>query len=223
MRKLLILLVASTLLLAGCSSLFGETSTSSPTPTTSASPSPTPEASIVVPDAVGLTDADAQGLIRVANLVVQWDAGEEIFRSGNWVVVSQVPAAGASAAPASTVTLTVERPTAQTPVKEPPVEAASDVQYRVTGDGGASIITYSDITDGKFSQAQTKEAKLPWSGGFDVPRAYMFNPATVSLSAVSSATSTKISCEIVIDGKSVSTDTATGPYGIAICTGIGSL
>jgi hypothetical protein len=94
------------------------------------------------------------------------------------------------------------------------------VIYTLTGDSTDATATYSTFTDGKSAQEQATGQTLPFSktvtakGGVD---SFTFNSFT--LTGTNGATGSEITCEITVDGKSIATNTSSGPNAIVTCTG----
>jgi len=94
------------------------------------------------------------------------------------------------------------------------------VVYTVTGDSTDSSITWSTYTDGDSGSEQASGAKLPWTKEVTVKgssEGLNFNSFTVTAS--NGTTGGEIACEIKVDGKVVSTKSATGEYASATCSG----
>ncbi|GAB20195.1 hypothetical protein GOEFS_106_00930 [Gordonia effusa NBRC 100432] len=89
------------------------------------------------------------------------------------------------------------------------------VTYKVTGDGGKASITYTG-TD--TNMGQDTAASLPWEK--KVTLKGFAKLASVSASNdFDAAASTKITCEVLVDGKVKFTQTGTGPGATASCSG----
>ncbi len=98
--------------------------------------------------------------------------------------------------------------------------AEHTVVYTVTGDSTDSSITWSTYTDGESGTEQASDATLPWTKEVTVTgssEGLSFN--SFSLSAMNGETGGDITCEIAVDGKVVSTKTASGQYASATCSG----
>ncbi len=90
------------------------------------------------------------------------------------------------------------------------------VVYSVTGSGTADI-SYDSFTSGNSGSSQESGATLPWSK--IVTATGLFSAFTLTAQIQTGDT---VTCTITVDGKQVSTNTATGQYGIASCTGSAS-
>lgn len=92
------------------------------------------------------------------------------------------------------------------------------VVYEVTGDGGASTISYGTYDSGSFSSASVTDPALPWSmtqtiaGGGSA-----FDLNTLNVNAMSGANSTTISCKITVNGEVVSEETSNGAFAMVMC------
>ncbi|WP_420367267.1 DUF4190 domain-containing protein [Curtobacterium sp. L1-20] len=94
------------------------------------------------------------------------------------------------------------------------------VVYTVTGDSTDSSITWATSTDGDGGSEQASGAKLPWTKEVKVKgssKGLNFNSFTVTAS--NGTTGGEITCEIKVDGKVVSTKSASGEYASATCSG----
>lgn len=94
------------------------------------------------------------------------------------------------------------------------------VAYTVTGDSTDSSITWSTYTDGDSGSEQAAGTRLPWTKEVTVKgssEGLNFNSFT--LTASNGQTGGDITCEIKVDGKVVSTKTASGEYASATCSG----
>lgn len=87
-------------------------------------------------------------------------------------------------------------------------DAEHKVVVEVTGDGTATSITYS--TQGGSEQAT--DAALPFKKELDM-KGTLFGV----ISATNGGNGTTVTCTVTVDGKQVSTNTATGEYGSATC------
>lgn len=87
------------------------------------------------------------------------------------------------------------------------------VQYRVGGDATTADVAFS--ADGTRDVTLQKGAPLPWSKTLTV-RERSRTVYQVSVTS-SSATSTTVTCEIVVDGKRVARSRQTGPDATAAC------
>jgi len=107
---------------------------------------------------------------------------------------------------------------ANTPAS-PPVVVSDTATITISGTNvsQASTITYSIGLAGDITQANS--ATLPWKTTFKVPHDDVADShALVSAQADSGSTETRISCTIAIAGKTVVTNTSTGPYAVVNCT-----
>ncbi|WP_084638251.1 MmpS family transport accessory protein [Gordonia shandongensis] len=87
-----------------------------------------------------------------------------------------------------------------------------DVTYRVTGDGTAGSIVYSDAN---FNSAQDTEASLPWEKKVTLTGFGKVASLTASNSFDGNG---KITCEILVDGTVKNSQTANGPGASASCS-----
>ncbi|MCF8607386.1 MmpS family protein [Gordonia sp. HY442] len=87
------------------------------------------------------------------------------------------------------------------------------VTYRVTGTGSASITW----TDKDFNMAQETDASLPWEKEVVVTGFAKSASLTVTNDQTDGASS---KCEIVVDGQVKYTQTASGPFASASCSGM---
>jgi hypothetical protein len=87
------------------------------------------------------------------------------------------------------------------------------VVYSVTGPGTADI-TYDTFTSGNAGSASVSGATLPWSR--TVTGSGIFSAYSVTAQI---QTGTSVTCTITVDGRQVSTNTATGQFGVADCAG----
>lgn len=98
--------------------------------------------------------------------------------------------------------------------------AEHTVVYTVKGDSTDSSISWSTFTDGNAGSEEASGESLPWTKEVTVKgssEGLSFNSFTVTAS--NGATGGDISCEITVDGKVVSSKTASGAYASASCTG----
>lgn len=89
------------------------------------------------------------------------------------------------------------------------------VVYNVTGDSTDATVTYSTYANGQSGSEQATNQALPFSktvtgtkGGFN----------SYTLTASNGSTGASITCTITVDGKVVSTQTASGQYASATCS-----
>jgi hypothetical protein len=107
----------------------------------------------------------------------------------------------------------------QQPAGNPPATTAAPavhhVEYRITGEGGA---THASITynDGGTSISQKQGAALPWTTAFDVPTGRF---SVASLSGQNAGGAGEVTCTIIVDGQTVKTGIGSGAYAIASCSG----
>lgn len=90
-----------------------------------------------------------------------------------------------------------------------------EVTYRVTGDGGPASVTYSDAG---LNISQDTEAALPWEKNVVIDGL----GKTATLTATNdfqAASGSTITCEIVVGGEVLYTNTASGPAASASCSG----
>lgn len=98
--------------------------------------------------------------------------------------------------------------------------ATHSVVYSLTGDSTDATVTYSTFTDGKSGQEQATSQTLPFTKTIEAKgdsKSLSFNSFT--LSGSNGATGTSITCDISVDGKSISTQTSSGPYANVTCSG----
>jgi len=86
------------------------------------------------------------------------------------------------------------------------------VTYSVTGDGTADI-TYGTYANSAAGTSQATGQALPWTKTFAASG--LFNLYTVGATI---STGTTVTCSITVDGKVVSSRTATGQFANADCT-----
>lgn len=94
-------------------------------------------------------------------------------------------------------------------------ERTVEVTYRVTGDGGAASITYSDVG---MNMGQDTSAQLPWEKIVEIDGLGKFVTLTAT-NDFEAAADASITCEIVVDGEAKFSQTATGPGASAMCSG----
>jgi hypothetical protein len=105
-------------------------------------------------------------------------------------------------------------------VHDDTVKAAKSISlvYTVTGDSTDSNVTYSTYTGGTSGSEQATNASLPFTKTYTVKQGGTFDFNSFSVFASNGQTGTSITCSITLDGKIVSTHTATGPYASADCS-----
>ena len=94
------------------------------------------------------------------------------------------------------------------------------VVYSLTGDSTDATVTYSTFTDGKSGQEQATSQTLPFTKTIEAKgdkTSLSFNSFT--LSGSNGTTGTSITCDISVDGKSIATQTSSGPYSNVTCSG----
>lgn len=91
-------------------------------------------------------------------------------------------------------------------------ERVVSVLYEVSGSGSASAITY---TTQDVNVVQETDASLPWSKSVDISGLGKY----VSLTASNSGDGGEITCSVKVDGKVIITNTGSGPYASASCSG----
>jgi hypothetical protein len=91
--------------------------------------------------------------------------------------------------------------------------SSHQVEYKISGTAETAMITY--MVNG--TQSQVTE-KLPWSHSFTVKDNYQ--PMVVS--AQNQGASGDVKAEIIVDGKSFKTASASNEYGIATASGTGA-
>ena len=91
--------------------------------------------------------------------------------------------------------------------------------YKVTSKGGkvAGNVTYMTITGGKVGQEQATNAKLPWTKKVKLAGTGAFDYNGLTLVAQAGAGAKSISCQILVDGKSVAKQKSTGEYAVVTC------
>lgn len=88
------------------------------------------------------------------------------------------------------------------------------VVYTVTGSGTADI-TYFAFDNGNTGSSQVSDAQLPWTK--TVTGSGLFN--SYSVIALVGADGETVTCTLTVDGKKVSSNTASGALSSADCTG----
>ncbi|GLZ36203.1 hypothetical protein Lesp02_83900 [Lentzea sp. NBRC 105346] len=117
------------------------------------------------------------------------------------------PSDRTAAAGQATTSAQAAQPTA---AKEPAKPATRKVVYEVTGAGQALSITY--ITDGKASQQQAGNVKLPWHQELELPAGEAFQ--MVSLVVQAGDGTPEISAKVTVDGKLVKEGKSSGQYAV---------
>jgi Cell division protein len=87
------------------------------------------------------------------------------------------------------------------------------VVYEVTGEGTADIM-YSDANAGL---PQENDVSLPWTKELTVPASVLVLSLTATRADTTGQASGEITCRIVVDGKEVIKNSASGPFAIASC------
>lgn len=108
-----------------------------------------------------------------------------------------------------------------TPSKSDAAKPASthSVTYDVTGDGTkATSVTYLTFNDGSSGTSQANDTAVPFHKVVPIKGDTLFSTSLFSLVA-QSADGNTITCKITVDGKVISTNTSTGPYAVATCSG----
>lgn len=101
-----------------------------------------------------------------------------------------------------------ENKIAQTPVT---------LTYNVTGTGSDVDITYESFQNGSASSSDVNGTKLPWTKTVTTKRGGAFDFTDFTLDVTNGDNTGKVVCSISIDGKVVSTRTASGSYASATC------
>jgi hypothetical protein len=91
------------------------------------------------------------------------------------------------------------------------------VIYTVSGSGSATI-TYDAVDNGHSGETQNSDVALPWTK--TIKGSGLFNAYTVT-ATLGDAGGTA-TCTLTVDGKQVSSNTATGSFASATCTGSAS-
>lgn len=87
------------------------------------------------------------------------------------------------------------------------------IVYEVSGDAANVDVTYVTYSDAKATDAQETVATLPWSK--EVKTKGLVKEG--QLIATTGAEGGSVTCKITVDGKEVSTKTATGQFAMADC------
>jgi hypothetical protein len=89
-----------------------------------------------------------------------------------------------------------------------------EVTFLVTSSASSALVTWT--APGSFSIQQDNGAALPWSVTFSRPTTPSAHARGV-ISAQMDAWDGWITCEILVDGKTVETQTSTGAFAIVMC------
>jgi len=93
------------------------------------------------------------------------------------------------------------------------------VTYDVTGNGTkATTVTYLTFNNGSSGTSQANGAAVPFHKVIPIKGNSLFSTSIFSLVAQASD-GTSITCKITVDGKVISTNTSTGSYAVATCSG----
>jgi uncharacterized protein YceK len=94
------------------------------------------------------------------------------------------------------------------------------VVYSVTGTGQASYITYATLQQGNGQKgvSQVTNVPLPWTKIITVSGLI----TAFSVTGTVGANGGTVACNITEDGKSLSTNTASGPFASANCSSAGN-
>ena len=87
------------------------------------------------------------------------------------------------------------------------------VEYSVTGDGSADV-TYASLTGGGAGESQESGVLEPWTKHISAKGIFSAYSLLAQIK-----TGTSVTCTISVDGKVVSTNTASGEFAIATCSG----
>jgi len=87
-----------------------------------------------------------------------------------------------------------------------------DVTYRVTGTAKTADVTFT--TDGSTSTSQENGVAVPWSKDLKIDGELF---SVYQVLAQNGGETGKVTCEILVDGESVKTNTSAGAYAIATC------
>lgn len=90
------------------------------------------------------------------------------------------------------------------------------VTYSVTSDGKTVSVTYSTFSSGKYGSSSANGVPAPWSTSQKF-KAGPFDYTSLDVYASADETATKITCEIQVDGKTISQQAAVGPYSSVSC------
>lgn len=89
------------------------------------------------------------------------------------------------------------------------------VTYRVTGDGSSAAVTY---TDNDVNMGQDTAASLPWEKKVTL-KGFVKIASLTATNTIEAGPSTKITCEILVNGEVRFTQSGTGPGASASCSG----
>lgn len=97
-----------------------------------------------------------------------------------------------------------------------------DVVYSVTSDAAsAATITYFTLNNGQSGQESANGAALPWTKELTLKQTGAFDFNSMTLTAMSGADATTITCTITVNGVVKSTQTSTGAYAMVTCNADG--
>lgn len=120
-------------------------------------------------------------------------------------------------APAVTTQPSASSPAA--PASSAPAATGHTVTYDVTGNGTkATDVTYLTFNNGSSGTSQANDAVIPFHKVIPIESNSLLSTSIFSLVAQASDGSS-ITCNITVDGKVISTNTSTGPYAVATCSG----
>lgn len=108
-----------------------------------------------------------------------------------------------------------------TDASKAPAQGASEhtVTYDVTGNGTkATSVAYLTFDNGSSGTSQANDTAIPFHKTVPIKGGSLFSTSIFSLVA-QSADGTSITCKITVDGKVISTNTSTGQYAVATCSG----
>lgn len=89
------------------------------------------------------------------------------------------------------------------------------ITYRVTGDGGSAMVTYTDADN---NMGQDTAASLPWEKKVTL-KGFVKIASLTATNGIEAGPSTKVTCEILVDGVVKYTQSGTGPGASASCSG----
>ncbi len=87
------------------------------------------------------------------------------------------------------------------------------VVYTVTG-SGTPTVTYSSLDNSFNGTTQVRNATLPWSVSTSAPAFFNAYSVTATLGSAGGA----LTCSLSVDGKQVSTRSASGPFASVVCS-----
>jgi hypothetical protein len=97
-----------------------------------------------------------------------------------------------------------------------------DVVYGVTSDAAtAATISYFTFNNGQSGQESANGAALPWTKELTLKQTGAFDFNSMTLTAMSGADATTITCTITVNGVVKSTQTSTGAYAMVTCNADG--